>query len=82
MNSVAFLFYFYNNYKIVCIYLTPSPRAGCDTRLIFKRSKAGRNSEFSFSLTGCLFLYRQGGRETGDIYESPKGIRAKWNENR
>ena len=29
-------------------------RAGCDTRSIFKWSKADVNSEFYFSLTGCL----------------------------
>ena len=32
----------------------PSARAGYDTRSIFKRSLAGLNSEFSFSLTSCL----------------------------
>ena len=31
----------------------PSPRAGCDTRSVFKRSTAGMNSEFSFK-TSCL----------------------------
>ena len=34
--------------QLVCMYLT-EPRTGFGTRLIFKRSKAGLNSEFSFS---------------------------------
>ena len=37
----------------VCIYLTTPPWAGCDIRSIFKWSKAGLNSEFSLSKTGC-----------------------------
>ena len=32
----------------------PFARAGYDTRLIFKRSLIGLNSEFSFSCTSCL----------------------------
>ena len=30
----------------VCIYPTPSPRVGCGTRSIFKRSTAGLSSRF------------------------------------
>ena len=30
------------------------PQRGCDTRSIFKWSKAGLNSKFSFFVTGCL----------------------------
>ena len=37
------------------LFTNPSARAGYDTRSIFfKRSLAGLNSEFSFSLTSCL----------------------------
>ena len=43
----------------VCIYQTPLPWAGYDTRLIFKQSKAGLNSEFSFSKTDCLIKARK-----------------------
>ena len=32
----------------------PHARAGCDTRIIFKLSKASFNPKFSFSLTSCL----------------------------
>ena len=32
----------------------PSARVGYDTRLIFRRSLTGLNSEFSFSYTSCL----------------------------
>ena len=38
----------------VYIYMTLLPQAGCDTRWIFRQNKAGLNSEFSFSKTGCL----------------------------
>ena len=43
----------------VCICPTPMPLAGYDTRSIFKYSTAGWNSEFSFSLTGCLTKARE-----------------------
>ena len=37
-------------YKVILSYLpNPSSRAGYDTRLIFKRSLTGLNSQFSFS---------------------------------
>ena len=52
-------------------------RTGYDTRLIFKRSLTGLNSEFSFSLTSCLakaeepslsyYLLIAGGRIIGFI---------------
>ena len=32
----------------VCVYVTPPPGAGHDTRSIFTRNKAGLHSEFSF----------------------------------
>ena len=35
------------------VYANPSPRAGCNTRSIFKQSLTGLNSEFSFSKIGC-----------------------------
>ena len=41
-----------NVYK--SIFTNISARGGYDTRLIFKRSLTGLNSEFSFSLTSCL----------------------------
>ena len=37
---------------------TPVSWAGCDTRLIFKQSKAGLNSEISFFQTGFLIKAR------------------------
>ena len=37
----------------ICIYPTLPPRAGFDPRVIFKQSKAGLNSVFSFSSTVC-----------------------------
>ena len=37
-----------------CLYSTPLPQAGIDTKTILKQSKAGMNSEISFSKTGCL----------------------------
>ena len=64
--------------------------AGCDTKSIFKRSKAGLNSEFSFSYTGCLTKTREpslynylplvGERRTGGFMPF-KDISAKWNIN-
>ena len=39
-------------YSSECIYPTLPPRIGCGTRSIFKLSKAGLNSDFSFE-TGC-----------------------------
>ena len=36
------------------IFANPSARPGYDTRLIFKRSLTGLNSDFSFSLSSCL----------------------------
>ena len=36
------------------VFTNPSVQAGCDTRLIFKQSLTGFNSEFSFSLSGYL----------------------------
>ena len=36
----------------VIIYLTLLPWAGCETSLAFTQSKAGLNSEFSFTKTG------------------------------
>ena len=54
-----------------------TPRTGYDTRLIFKQSITGLNSEFSFSLTSCnikveepslpYFLIIAGGRTVGYI---------------
>ena len=44
----------YNKYCYVVIYPILPPRAKCDTRSIFKGSKAGLNLEFSFTYTGCL----------------------------
>ena len=43
-----------NIYMYVCIYFNRPPEAKCDTRLIFKRNKAGMNPEFSLSWTACL----------------------------
>ena len=47
--------------RCVCMYLltNPSTRAGCDTRSMFKWSLTGLNSEFSFSLTGCLIKAKE-----------------------
>ena len=39
---------------LLCVYPTPPPWAGCNTRSIFKWNKAGLNLEFSFLLTDCL----------------------------
>ena len=36
------------------LYINPIPSVGCDTRSDFKRSKAGFNFEFSFSLTDYI----------------------------
>ena len=38
----------------LCIYPSHSPWGACNTRSIFKWSKAGFEFEFSFSLTGFL----------------------------
>ena len=38
---------------IRCIYPTPPPRTGFDTRSAFKRSTNHLNSKLSFSLIGC-----------------------------
>ena len=54
------------------------PREGCNTRSIYKWSKAGLNSEFSFSKTGCptkikefsLPIYTYLGEEEMDLYLS------------
>ena len=52
---VCFVEYFVKIYfltgkaLLVCIYTTPPPQAGCDTRSIFKQSKASLKSEFFFS---------------------------------
>ena len=53
----------------VCMYLpTPSTRAGCDTKSVFKKSLTGLNSEFSFSLIG----YQTKAKENSLSYYSPK----------
>ena len=38
---------------LLYVFTNSSRQVGCDTRLIFRRSLTGLNSEFSFS-TGCL----------------------------
>ena len=43
-----------NIYVSVCIYPTHLQLTRCNTRSIFKQSKAGLNSEFFFPQTGCL----------------------------
>ena len=73
----------------VCIYPTPQPEAGCDTRSIFKLVKASLNSKFSFPNTGCLtkakesslsyYLPIASGGEKKWIYALPKGVSAKGN---
>ena len=40
--------------SFLIIFTNPSARTGYDTRSIFKRSLAGLNSDFSFSLTSCF----------------------------
>ena len=42
------------HFQYLLIFTNPSARAGYDTRLIFKLSLTGLNSEFSFSQTSCL----------------------------
>ena len=59
------------------VFTNPPAQEGCDTRPIFKLSLTGLNSEFSFSLTGCLtkakdlilpyYLTMAGGRIVGFI---------------
>ena len=47
---------FFNKIFQVCIYSTPPPQTGCDTRSIFKQSKASLNSEF-FCFSSRLVAY-------------------------
>ena len=74
------------------MYLLQPPlrlREGSGIRSIFKWSKAGLNSEFSFFLTGCfikakeLSLLFTNSREWMSVERSihtfPKGISTKWN---
>ena len=46
-------------WKCVYIYSIPPPQVGCDTRSIFKWRSADLNTEFSFSLTGCLIKAKE-----------------------
>ena len=41
-------------HRAVYNHLAPLPRRGCNRRSIFKWSRAGLNSEFTFSWAGCL----------------------------
>ena len=57
-------FLFYSSFVLhlnpsVCIYPTPPPKSGCDTRSVLKQGSAGLNSEFSFSKAKepCLSYY-------------------------
>ena len=50
------------NHCRLSIFTNPSTRAGYDTRLIFKGSLTGLNSEFSFSETSCLNKAEETGR--------------------
>ena len=73
----------------VCIYPTPPPLAECDTTLIFKRYKAGLNSDISFSYPGDLTKAKEHSLFCNLLIASwwknrripafDKGIRAKWN---
>ena len=47
--------------NVVYIYPTPPPQEEYNTRSIFKWSTVGLNSEFSFSLTGCLTKVKEFG---------------------
>ena len=50
------LFQWQTNTPILKVYINPipPPQVTCNTRYIFKQSKAGLNSEFSFFQTSCL----------------------------
>ena len=61
------------------IYLTSAPQAGCDTWTIFKWSKAGFHSKFSFSKTGCLTKTKEPSRPynlpiTGGFMPFPRAL--------
>ena len=74
-----FYFWVHSDSMSLCLwaYTNLSVQAGCDTRLIFKKSLTDFNSEFSFSQTGCLtnakesslsyYLSISGGKITGFI---------------
>ena len=73
---------------VVCINSTPSQKARCDTRSIFKQSKVGLNSQFSFSLIGCLTKVKEpnlpyylyiAGKEKKWIHSIPRALAWKWN---
>ena len=59
----------------ICIYPTPLPQAGYDTRSIFKQCKAGLNSVFLF-LDWLLIAYKRW--ENWWIFVFLKGISMKW----
>ena len=68
----------------VYIYSTPLPQREYDTRSLFKQSKVGLNSVFSFFLIGCLIMAKEpsmpyylpisGGRKSGGVPSFPKGV--------
>ena len=78
---------FYDISTHVCIY-QPLYWVGCGTRLIFKWSLTGLNSEFYFFLTGCLnkpqeaslpYFFTCGWWENNWIHTISNGISAMWN---
>ena len=71
-------------------YPSPSPRTGCDSWSIVKGETAGLNSDFSFSLAGCLTKAKEpnllyylpiAGEENQLIQTYLEDISAKWNAN-
>ena len=76
----------------VYIYQTLLPLVACDTRSIFKQSKAGLDPEFSFSQTGCITKAKELSqskylqfiaqvKRTDVCKHFPKGISTKENAN-
>ena len=68
----------------VCIYSTPLPRARCNTRSIFKRSKAGFYPSWLVPLLRlnhpiCPIIYPEI-EENWSINTFPRGICTKWNK--
>ena len=43
----------------VFIFPKPPPQSRCNSKSIFRESKASLNSEFSFSKTGCLTITKE-----------------------
>ena len=57
LNEPRIYIYIYNVCLHLCMYTTPSPRAGCVTRSVFKRRKAVFNSEWMLP-SSKLVAYR------------------------